>query len=463
MADIYTDFHGWLGQHAGRQYDLHDQHINSSFVKMLKTIGFNKGYVRGQGPHLWDADGNKYLDLLTGWGVFALGRNHPKIRAILRQVMDKDLPNLVRMECSILSGLVAEKLTSHTSPGLSRVFFTNSGTETVEGALKFARCFTSRQKIVYCDHAFHGLSAGSLAINGADFFKERFGEFVPGAVKIPFNDLPALEKALAAKDVAAFIVEPVQGKSCEVVADGFLKEAQRLCKADGTLLILDEVQCGLGRTGKWFCYQHFDGVEPDILCVAKALSGGYVPVGAVVTRPEIMSSVFSSMERCVVHSNTYGQNDMAMAAALASLHVIEDETLVENAATMGEYVTTKLNAIGADCPFVSEVRGKGLMFAIDFARPKSGFLLQQKWDALHKMNFAVFGQTVIVPLLHEHRILTQVAGYHTEVIKVLPPITIGKEDLDWFLGAMEKVLGDTTKTGATLKTIGRLAVGAATS
>ena len=169
------------------------------------------------------------------------------------------------------------------------------------------------------------------------------------------------------------------------------------------------------------------------------------------------------MEHCVVHSNTYGQNDMAMAAALASLQVIEDEKLVENAAAMGEYAQTRLREIGAQCPFVSAVRGKGLMFAIDFARPKSGFILQQKWDALHKMNFAVFGQTVIVPLLHEHRILTQVAGYHTGVIKFLPPLTVTKEDLDWFLNAMEKVLTDTTKTGSTLKTISRLAVGAVRS
>jgi ornithine--oxo-acid transaminase len=460
MPHIYSDFHGWLQQHEGRQYDLHQQHVNAAFVKMLKTIGFDKNYVRGQGAYLWDGEGNKYLDLLTGWGVFALGRNHPKIKAVLEQVLAQDLPNLVRMECSILSGLVAEKLTQHTSPGLSRVFFTNSGTETVEGALKFARCFTGRQKIVYCDHAFHGLTGGSLSVNGADFFRERFGELTPGTVKVPFNDLAALEQALAANDVAGFIVEPVQGKTCEVVAPDYLREAQRLCKAAGTVLILDEVQCGLGRTGKWFCYHHFDGVEPDILCVAKALSGGYVPVGAVVARPEIMNCVFSSMERCVVHSNTYGQNDMAMAAALASLHVIEDEKLVENAAAMGDYVMSRLKAVGEKCPFVSDVRGKGLMFAIDFARPKSGFLLQQKWDALHKMNFAVFGQTVIVPLLQEHRILSQVAGYHTEVIKFLPPMTVTREDMDWFLSAMEEVLENTARTGSTLKTMFRLGVGA---
>ncbi len=212
--------------------------------------------------------------------------------------------------------------------------------------MKFARAYTRRQKIVYCDHAFHGLTAGSLAINGADFFKERFGEFTPGAVKVPFNNLEALERALEGNDVAGFIVEPIQGKTCEMVEPGYLKEAQRLCKAKGALLILDEVQCGLGRTGKWFAYQHFEGVEPDILCVAKALSGGYVPVGAVVTRSEIMNAVFNSMERCVVHSNTYGQNDMAMAAALASLHVIEDEKLVEHSAAMGEYADEDVQAGG---------------------------------------------------------------------------------------------------------------------
>lgn len=460
MPDLYSDLQGWLKQHEGRQYDLHDRHVNAAFVKMLRTIGFDKGYVRGEGPYLWDAQGNKYLDLLTGWGVFALGRNHPRIRAVLQQVLDGQLPNLVRMECSILSGLVAEKLAQHAGGNLSRCFFTNSGTETVEGALKFARCFTGRQKIIYCDHAFHGLTGGSLAVNGAEFFRERFGDFAPGAVMVPFNDLPALEKALAGKDVAAFIVEPVQGKSCEVITQEFIEGAQRACKAAGTLLIMDEVQCGLGRTGKWFCFQHFPGIEPDILCVAKALSGGFVPVGVILARPEIMQCVFSSMERCVVHSNTYGQNDMAMAAALASLHVIEDENLVENAATLGDYVIKGLGEIGKKCPFVSEVRGKGLMFGIDFARPKSGFLLQQKWDALHKMNFAVFGQTVIVPLLHEHRILTQVAGFHTEFIKFLPPMNVAKTDLDWFLSAMDKVLADTMKTGSTLKTMVRLGVGA---
>ncbi len=455
---MHNDFAAWLEESRGRGFDLHQKHLNPSFVKMLRAIGFDKGYVRGQGAYLWDEKGNKYLDLLTGWGVFALGRNHPKIKAVLKQLIDMDRPNLVRMDCSVLSGLAAQALVRHVHHGMSRVFFTNSGTETVEGALKFARCATGRQDIIFCEHAFHGLTLGSLSVNGDQFFRERFGDLMPGGRKIPFNDLASLEKELSTREAAAFIVEPVQGKSCEVVADGYLVEAQRLCRKYGSLLIADEVQCGLGRTGKWFAYQHWDDVEPDIVCCAKALSGGYVPVGAIITTPRIMDSVFSSMERCVVHSNTFGQNDMAMASALASINVIEEDKLVENAAAMGKYVMDKLRPIAEACPFVSDVRGKGLMFGLDFARPQESLKLKMAWDMLHKLNFGVFGQMIIIPLMERHRILTQVAGYHTEVIKFLPPMIVTKEDMDWFLAGIEDVLADVQRIpGAAWDTVSGLA------
>ena len=231
-----------------------------------------------------------------------------------------------------------------------------------------------------------------------------------------------------------------------------------LCRKYGTMLIVDEVQCGLGRTGKWFAFQHWDDVEPDIICTAKALSGGYVPVGAVITRPRIMDSVFDSLEHCVVHSNTFGQNDMAMGAALASLYVIEEDKLVENAAAMGDYIIEKLKPIAQSCPFVSSVRGKGLMFALDFARPKNSFKLKMAWDMVHKLNYGVFGQMVVIPLMQKHHILTQVAGYHTEVIKFLPPMIVNKQDMDWFLTGIEDVLADTQRfPGAAWETVTGLA------
>jgi ornithine--oxo-acid transaminase len=383
-------FLAWLDAQQGRQYELHERHLNPAFVKMIRTIGFDKNYVRGEGPWLFDAEGRRYLDLLTGWGVFALGRNHPRVRSILQQVLSRDMPNLVRMDCSLLAGLVAEKLTQRacadSGRDLTRVFFCNSGTESIEAAIKFARCYTRKPRILFCDHAFHGLTVGALSLNGSDFFRERFGSLMPDTSKVTFNDLAALEKALDRKDTAAFVVEPVQGKTCAVASDGYLAEAGRLCRKAGALLVADEVQCGLGRTGQWFAYQHWPGTEPDIVCVAKALSGGYVPVGAVVTTPRIMDSVFDSMEHCVVHSNTFGQNDLAMAAALATLQAMEEDRIPANAARLGTKVIACLTEIGRTCPFVFEVRGKGLMFGIDFQRPKGPLRLTAAWDALHLLN-----------------------------------------------------------------------------
>jgi ornithine--oxo-acid transaminase len=458
------DFLSWLDAQQGRQYELHERHVNPAFVKTIRTIGFDKSYVRGQGPWLFDAEGRRYLDLLTGWGVFALGRNHPKVRSILQQVLARDLPNLVRMDCSLLAGLAAEKLTQHacedSGRDLTRVFFCNSGTESVEAAIKFARCYTRKPRILFCDHAFHGLTVGALSLNGSDFFRERFGPLMPDTVKIPFNDLAALEQALHDKDTAAFVVEPVQGKTCAVAAGGYLAEAGRLCRKAGALLVADEVQSGLGRTGKWFAYQHWPEAEPDMVCVSKALSGGYVPVGAVIAAPRIMDSVFDSMERCVVHSNTFGQNDLAMAAALATLHVMEEDRVPANSAHLGAMAIARLSEIGATCPFVSEVRGMGLMFGIDFQRPSASLKLKAAWDALHLLHEGVFSQTVIMPLLHEHRILAQVAGYHTELIKFLPPLNIGEEELDYFLSAMRTVLDGLQRPANAWTTVRTLAKGA---
>ena len=411
--------------------------------------------VKGRGSWVWDDKDNRYLDCVQGVAVNAFGHLHPPVVAAIQDQLGK------LMHASNLYVLEPQAKLADTlcgMAGMDAAFFCNSGTEAIEGALKFARCFTGRQDVVYCDHAFHGLTGGSLAVNGADFFRKDFGQPVPGTRMVPFNDLVALEKALATKTAAAFIVEPVQGKSCEVVADGYLAEAQRLCKKYGSLLIIDEVQSGLGRTGKWFCFQHWPDVEPDIVCTAKALSGGYVPVGAIITRPKVMDCVFNGMEKCVVHSNTFGQNDLAMAAALASLYVIEQEKLCENAAAMGEYVMTRLKEIGSTCPFVADVRGKGLMFGIDFKRPESGLKLKMAWDMLHKLNFGVFGQMIVIPLMQKHKILTQVAGYHTEVIKFLPPITVSREDMDWFLTAMQDVLAETQRVpGAAWNTVMGLA------
>ncbi len=317
------DIAALFAERGGERYDLHTRYLNEQMVRMLKAIGFDRRYVRGSGQYLYDDAGTRYLDLLSGWGVFAIGRNHPALRDALTQVLDGDYPNLVQMDVSAFAGVLAEKLLAR-APYLDKAFFANSGAESVEAAIKFARGATGRTGIVHCDHAFHGLTYGALSVNGDDVFRRGFEPLLPDCVEIPFDDLGALEKALHGGNVAAFIVEPIQGKGVTVPSDGYLRGALELCRRHGTLLIADEIQVGMGRTGRFLACEHW-GVEPDMVLLAKALSGGHVPVGAVLMRKWIFNKIFDRMDRAVVHGSTFSKNDLAMVAALATLDVIENE------------------------------------------------------------------------------------------------------------------------------------------
>src|SRR6266851_1416592 len=269
---------------------MHVRYLNEQLVRVLKTIGYDVGFQSGQGQYLFDREGTRYLDLLSGFGVFAIGRNHPALRHALKSVLDADLPNLVQFDVSPLAGVLAEQLLEFV-PYLDKVLFANSGTEATEAAIKFARCATGRPGIVYCEHAFHGLTNGSLSLNGDGIFRNGFEPLLPHCRVVPFNDLAALERALTSRDIAAFIVEPIQGKGVNVPADDYLREAAVLCRRHGTLFVADEIQTGLGRTGRVLAVEHW-GDEPDMVLLAKALSGGHVPVSAVLTRKRIYDKIF---------------------------------------------------------------------------------------------------------------------------------------------------------------------------
>src|SRR6478736_3227287 len=322
---------------------MHARHLNEQLVRVLKTIGYDVGFQKGQGQYLYDRDGVRYLDLLSGFGVFAIGRNHPVMREALKSVIDADLPNLVQFDVSVLAGVLAERLLKYV-PYLDKAFFANSGAECVEAAIKFARGATGRPGILYCSHGYHGLSYGSLSLTDDPNFRLGFEPLLPGCTPIPFNDLAALERALSSKQVAAFIVEPIQGKGVNLPTDEFLPGALALCRKYGTLLIADEIQTGIGRTGKFLAVEHWN-VEPDMVLLAKALSGGHVPVGALLTRKSIFDKVFDSMERAVVHGSTFGGNDLAMAAGIATLDVLAAEKLVDKAAHLGDRLLRALAAM----------------------------------------------------------------------------------------------------------------------
>ena len=437
------------------RYVLHTRHLNEQMVRVLKTIGFDRAYQRGKGQYLYDRDGQQYLDLLSGWGVFALGRNHPVVCNTLKKVLDSDFPNLVQMDVSALAGVLAERLLRYV-PHLEKVFFANSGTESVETSLKFARAATGRDGIIYCSHAFHGLTYGSLSVNGDEIFRSGFGPLLPGCIEVPFNDLVALERALASKTIAAFIVEPIQGKGVTVPADDYLHSALELCRKHGTLFIADEVQTGLGRTGRFLACEHW-GVEPDIVLLSKSLSGGHVPVGAVLTRKWIFDKVFDRMDRAVVHGSTFAKNDLAMAAGLATLEVIESEELIQNAQRTGARLLATFARMIQRHELVKEVRGKGLMIGIEFGAPRS-LALRASWNLLETANSGLFCQLIVIPLLKEHRILSQVAGHGNHTIKLLPPLIITNGDCDWIERSFEAVISNAHRVPGAIWSLGKTLV-----
>jgi acetylornithine/succinyldiaminopimelate/putrescine aminotransferase len=453
------DLPGLLAERSGQGYELHARYLNPQRPRMLHAIGFDKVYERAEGAYLYDADGVRYADFLSGFGVFGIGHNHPVVRKALHDVLDAEVASMVQFDCALLPGLLAERLLAH-APGLDRVYFCNSGTEAVEAALKFARYATGRSRILYCDHAFHGLTAGSLSVNGAAEFRSGFGPLLPDTC-IPFGDLDALDAELRKGDVAALVVEPVQGKGVAVAPPGYLAGASKLLHDRGALLICDEVQTGMGRTGRFFAYQH-DEVDPDIVTVAKTLSGGYVPVGATMAKGWIFEKVYSSMDRVLVHDTTYGSNAAAMAAGLATLAVIEDEQLVSNAERTGAAMTRAIEDLAGQYQMLADVRGRGLMIAMEFGKPDS-LKLRTSWNMLQKARRGLFAQMVVVALFQRHHILTQVSGDFMEVIKLLPTLTIGTDEVQMFSEALDDVMKDAHKGSGLMWDFGRSLVKQAVS
>jgi ornithine--oxo-acid transaminase len=442
-------------QREQERFAMHTRNLNAQMVRVLKTIGYDVGFARGKGQYLYDRHGARYLDLLSGFGVFAIGRNHPALREALTGVLDSEFANLVQMDVSTLAGLLAERLLTHV-PYLEKVFFLNSGSETVEAAIKFARVATGRPGIVYCEHAFHGLSYGALSLNGNDIFRSGFEPLLPDCISVPFNDLDALERALGSRKIAAFIVEPIQGKAVTLPANDYLKGAADLCRRHGTLFVADEVQTGVGRTGRFLAVEHWN-VEPDMVLLAKALSGGHVPIGAVLARKKIFDKVFDSMEHAVVHGSTFGGNDMAMAAGITTLDVIASEKLIDKASRLGERLLQDLSALIPRYEFLHDVRGKGLMIGIEFGRPRS-LKLKASWHALEASQEGLFSQLITMPLFKQHNILTQVAAHASHTIKLLPPFVISAADCDHIVGAFDAVLADSERVPGAIWSLGKTLV-----
>src|SRR6187401_3346562 len=459
MPSSYLDVSGLFVERQAQRSSMHNRHLNEQFVRVLKTIGYDVGFQKGQGQYLFDRDGARYLDLLSGFGVFAIGRNHPTLREALKSVLDSELPNLVQLDVSTLAGILAGRLLAHV-PYLDKVFFANSGAEAVEGAIKFARTATGRPGLVFCDHAYHGLTNGALSLNGDAVFRDGFGPLLPDCTRIPFNDLVALERGLSSRQIAAFIVEPIQGKGVNMPADGYLQAAAELCRRHGTLFVADEIQTGLGRTGRFLAVEHWN-VEPDIVLLSKSLSGGHVPSSAVLMRRPIYEKLFDRMDRAVVHGSTFGKNDLAMAAGIATLDVIEQERLIENVARMGDRLIRELTALVPHYEMLHDVRGKGLMIGVEFGPPQS-FALKASWNLLETANKGLFCQLITIPLFKDHKILCQVAGHASHTIKLIPAFVITDMDCDWIVRAFDEVIAGSHRVPGAVWSLGKTLISNAT-
>src|SRR5579862_836329 len=413
--------------------DLWARTINPQFVRVLRTIGFDRPWARADGAHLYDTDGVSYLDMLGGFGMYNVGRNNPRVRDALVQALGLHTPGMLAMGVTALPGLLAERLLALTPPRLERCLFTSTGTEAIEAAFKLGRAATKRPRVISTDHAFHGLTLGALSANGNAEFTDRFGPLLAGFERVPFGDLDALETELRREDVAIFIVEPIQGKGVNMPPAGYLEGAQALCRRYGTLFCVDEVQTGFGRTGTMFAFEHW-GLEPDLVPVSKSLSGGYVPVGALLMSRWVHERVFDSMENAFSHGSTFAPNELAMAAGLATLQELEDEQLVARSARLGAKLLELTTPFVDELDVVRDVRGLGLMWAIEFQGDGLTYRM------LERAQRGLFAQLVVVPLFTDHHILTQVAGHKIAVLKVLPPLMLSDDDLDEFVGALRETI-----------------------
>lgn len=417
--------------------EMYKEHINPGLVQMFSLLNFDKQFVRAAGTKVWDSEGNMYLDFLGGYGALNFGHNPPEIIREVEKV--KGMPSLLQASIGTMAAVLAQNLAQIVPGNLKRCFFGNSGAEAVEGALKLARAATGKEKFIYCEGSFHGKTFGALSVTGRVKYQKSFTPLLPHCIAVPYGELQPLEDALKAKDVAAFIVEPIQGEGGIIVPPpGYLKGVRELCSKYGALLIVDEIQTGFGRTGTNFACE-YEGVVPDILCLAKSLGGGVMPIGAYVTTEEIWEQAYGGMDKALLHTSTFGGNTWAAAAGIAAINLLVKESLADKAKEKGEYLLKGLKDFKAKYPLVKEVRGRGLMIGIEFEKPSQGLLNKITKGMVSKLSQEYLGSLVAGELQNKYRIITAYTLNNPNVIRLEPPLTVSYEEIDVLLNALDDI------------------------
>ena len=414
-------------------------YVNPRWAVLLNLLQMNAKYDRCFASELFTTDGRRILDYLSGYCVHNVGHNHPYVIQALKEEMDRCGPAMLQSHVPELAGELGRRLCALAGGGLRKVFFGSSGSEGVEAAIKFARAATGRAGLLCANNSFHGLTTGALSLMTDPFWREGFEPLLQNIVAAPFGDLAALEKELSTKRFSAFIVEPLQSEAgINVAPEGYLKAAQELCRRTGTLFVLDEVQTGMFRTGPFLAGHHY-GVKPDIVILAKALSGGLVPVSATLMTDAIYESVYSSLRRAIVHTSTFSENSLSMRAGIATLDVLEKQSLGQRASALGEMLRERLRSELSSFEMVKEIRGLGMLSGIEFKSP-SKLVLKIPFESFRAIHPAMFGQIIVMRMFRDKGILTQICGNNFMVLKVAPPLVVTEDEINEFVAAIHDVV-----------------------
>ncbi len=410
-------------------FDAFARHVNPVEARLFRLAGTDKRYVRAEGLYLYDDSGRRYMDFTAGFGALNLGHNPAEVLAAVRHA--QSLPGVLLAGYSPLAGALAETLAGILPGDLSMVTFGNGGAEAVEIALKTARAATGRTRFVSCDNAYHGLTFGAMSVSGSHRYRSVFAPLVEHCETVPFGDPAALRERLANEDVAAFIVEPVQGEGGAVVPpEGYLKEAEEACRMHGTMLVLDEIQTGMGRTGRLFAFEH-EEVVPDMVLLSKSLGAGLVPMSVCCTTEKIWSRAFGSRDRFDLNISTFGGNPVACAAGLKVIEMMLRDDLPQRAAALGRYAKMRLEEIAKKHESVKAVRGRGLLLGLELKPPH----LPGEHAA---ENLAAM---IASCLLNEHGVLTLYFDLAPNVIRFEPPLIVSEAEIDHAIEALDQVLG----------------------
>jgi ornithine--oxo-acid transaminase len=419
--------------------DLYREYVNPQWARLLDVLRMNVRYTRCLGAELRAEDGRRVLDFLSGYCVHNTGHNHPYIVQSIQRELLRNGPAMLQSHACDLAGELAARLIAAAGGRVNKAFFCSSGSEGIEAAIKFSRAHTGRDGILCFGGAFHGLTCGALSLMDQPFWRQGFGPLLPGVEAVPFGDLAALGAKLRTKKFAALIAEPIQAEAgVRIPPPGYLETAQDVCRETGTMFVLDEVQTGMYRTGRFLAGHHFH-LDPDMIVLAKALSGGLIPCAAVLLSDAIYDSVYGSLDRSIVHTSTFSENNLAMRAGLATLEVLERERLGRRAAALGEALRRRLREALSDFEMVKDVRGMGLLNGIEFAAPRR-LSLRAPFEVFRKIHPGMFGQVIVMRLFRDHGILTQMCGNNFMVLKVAPPLVIDESHADEFVRAIRGVV-----------------------